>query len=327
MPPKRKKNLGSRKLRDALDPYLQTDELRSDDVFGLGDTGELEVPRQFIARDVDTIQEVEALGMRMEQIAPSADFDFEQHEREALARAVDAIDREEIPDERPPDSPDSPSRERQLAAPLGWKGYQARYLPFRYRTPNLGRWGIEISFFHMVRMGIDLKQLGAASSLAMSMARQYLWHHEIYHFRTERVVELVESVQLSGQSYDVYALGSRLKSRHFLEEALAVARSLNSVRSEFRNQAAPTLASALGYLETSSKLLPPGYRDFDLVRSSNAFYEGSTALMRLYLAGAGVSLRRLKFVPREAAFTLRARDTSYPELNRRSGQEVPVYYS
>jgi hypothetical protein len=327
VPSKGKKILGSRKLRDVLDPYLQTDELQSEDVFGLGDTGEIEVPTQFIARDVDTVQEVEALGMRMEQTAPNADFDFDQHEREALAQALDAIEREDPPENRPPDDPSPSSRERQLAAPLGWSGYQACYLPFRYRTPNLGRWGIEISLFHVVRMGIDLKRLGATPLLALNVARQYLWHHEIYHFRTERVVEMLESVQLISGSRDVYALGSRLKTRHFLEEALAVARSLNSVKSEFRKLPAPALTSIINYFVTASTLLPPGYRDFGLVRSSNAFYEGSTALVRLYLAGAGVSLRGLKFVPREVAFTLRARDTSYPELNRRSGREVPIFYS
>ena len=327
MPARRKKNLGSRKLRDAIDPYLQADELQADDVLGLGDVGDIEVPRQFIGRDVDTAQEVEALAMRMEAIAPFPDFDFEQHRRDAFARMRDAIEREELPDNRPPDDSGSSSRERQLAAPLGWKGYQARYLPFRYRTPNLGWWGIEISEFHVIRIGIDLKRLGATTSLALEVAHQYLWHHEIYHFRTERVVEMIESVQLINHFHDVYALGSRLKSRHFLEEALAVARSLNAVKSEFRTVPAPALNGIISYLSSSSKLLPAGYRDFDVVQSRNAFYEGSVALIRLYLVGAGVALRRLKYVPREVAFTLRVRDTSYPELNMYRGQRVPVFYS
>lgn len=324
---RRKKNLGSRKLRDAIDPYLQADELQADDVLGLGDAGDIEVPRQYIGRDVDTAGEVEALAMRMEQIAPFADFDFERHRREAFARMRDAIEREVLPEDRPPDDSGSSSRERQLAAPVGWKGYQARYLPYRYRSPRFGRWGIEVVESHVVRVGIDLKRLGVAPSLALEVSHQYLWHHEIYHFRTERVVEMIESVQLANHSPDVYALGSRLKSRHFLEEALAVARSLNSVKSEFRKVPTPTLNRIMSHLSAESKRLPAGYCDFDVVQSRNAFYEGSVALTRLYLAGAGVSLRRLKYVPREIAFTMRVRDTSYPELNLHEGKQVPVFYT
>ena len=324
MPARRNKNLGTRKLRDAIDQYLQADELQADDVFGIGDTGDIEVPRQFIGRDVDTAQEVEALARRMEAIAPFADFDFEQHRRDALARMRDAIEREELPDERPPDDSGSSSRERQMAAPLRWKGYQARYLPFRYRSPW---WGIEISEFHVIRVGIDLVRLGVTPSLALEVANRHLWHHEIYHFRTERVVEMIESVQLVNHCPDVYALGSRLKSRHFPEEALAEARSLNSVKSEFRKVPAPTLKVIMSHLSAESKRLPAGYRDFNVVQSRDAFYEGSVALIRLYLAGAGVSRRRLKYVPREIAFTMRVRDTSYPELNEREGKPVPVFYS
>jgi len=327
MPARRKKNLGTRKLRDAIDEHLQADELQADDVFGIGDTGDIELPREFIGRDVDTAQEVEALAMRMEKIAPFADFDFEQHRREAFARMRDAIEREELPEDRPPDDSGSSSRERQMAAPLRWKGYQARYLPYRYRSPRFGRWGIEIVESHVIRVGIDLKRLGVTPSLALEVAHQHLWHHEIYHFRTERVVEMIESVQLANNCPDVYALGSRLKSRHFLEEALAEARSHNSVKSEFRNVSAPTLKVIMSHLSAESKCLPAGYRDFHVVQSRDAFYEGSVALIRLYLAGAGVPLRRLKYVPREIAFTMRVRDTSYPELNKREGKPVPLYYT
>lgn len=327
--PRKNNKIPLKALRELLGRALEEDEISLQDLLAEADPEDPEQRRGLFAQDVATESEAEQLAMRLAQLTSTDAFDLSEHQRDALRRALRAIE-----DDRPIDPkefPIPPSQGSWSASQLassGAGGFQARYLPFRYRRFAKGAWGIEIVLHYVVMIGRALRNLGLSPQDALGVAHQYMWHHEIFHFRVERAIEMYESVQQNSHGYDFYALGFRLRARHLLEEALAEARAIYATKLEFRRaRLSPhKLAAAMKYLESQSLLLPPGYSSFKTFLRPRVFEFGCFVLMRLYLYGVGISLARLRAIPREVAVTLRLRDSIHPEMNTRGGVDVPVYY-
>jgi hypothetical protein len=327
--PRKNSAIPLKALRELLGRALEEDQISLQNLLAEADPEEPEQRSGLFAQDVATESEAEQLAMRLARLTSSDAFDLSEHQRDALRRALRAIE-----DDRPIDPKEFPippsqgGRSTSQLASSGAGGYQARYLPFRYRRFAKGAWGIEIVLYYVVIIGRALRNLGLSPQDALNVAHQYMWHHEIFHFRVERAIEMYEAVQENSRGHDFYALGFRLKTRHLLEEALAEARAIYATKLEFRRaRLSPhKLANAMNYLESQSLLLPPGYSSFKTFLRPRVFGIGCFVLMRLYLYGVGIPHTRLRNVPREAAVTLRLRDSSYPEMNTRGGVDVPVYY-